>query len=72
MACDLTTTLQSACASGIAKETNPLVLLQIIAQLTCELVDSGGVWAARFVRHAAHELAIFKFRYARAKSVGAV
>lgn len=32
MPCNLATTQASACSSGIGKETNPIALLQIIAQ----------------------------------------
>ncbi len=42
MACELETTQEAACESGIGKLDSPIVLLQIIAQLTCELADSGG------------------------------
>lgn len=42
MACNLTSTKASACASGIGKEANPIILLQLIAQLTCEIAAAGG------------------------------
>ena len=40
MACDLTTTQTNACTSGIGKVQDPIKLLQIIAQLQCELASS--------------------------------
>lgn len=36
MACSVTTIKTNACTSGIGKEANPIKLLQLIAQLTCE------------------------------------
>jgi len=42
MACDLETILAAACESGIGKVNNPVQLKQIIAQLLCEFVESGG------------------------------
>lgn len=38
MACDLETVQDAACDSGIGKETNPVVLLQLVAQLTAEVL----------------------------------
>jgi hypothetical protein len=42
MACDLTTIQSDACVSGIGKEQSKIKLLQLIAQLTCEVSQSGG------------------------------
>lgn len=42
MACEVDTTLAASCESGISCIRDPIVLLQIIAQLTCELADGGG------------------------------
>lgn len=42
MACDLSTTQAAACESGIGKLDNPVSLLQLIAQLSCEIADAGG------------------------------
>ena len=42
MACNLATTQANACVSGIGKLTNPIQLLQVIAQLACEINASGG------------------------------
>lgn len=44
MACDLDTTLENACESGIGKVDDEILLLKLIAQLTCEIQDalSGG------------------------------
>ena len=36
MACDLDTLISQSCASGIGKVQDPIQLLQLIAQLTCE------------------------------------
>lgn len=36
MACSVTTIKTNACTSGIGKLIDPIQLLQIIAQLTCE------------------------------------
>ena len=38
MACSLTTTQTNACTSGIAKVQDPVLLLQIMAQLTADLL----------------------------------
>ncbi len=42
MPCDLETTLENACTSGIGKVDSELMLLVIIAQLTCELAAASG------------------------------
>lgn len=42
MACDINTTLANACTSGIGKLTNPIQLLQVIAQTSCEVAAGGG------------------------------
>jgi len=42
MACDLVTTQTNACTSGIGKLNNPVQLLQLIAQLSCEIAAAGG------------------------------
>lgn len=42
MACDIETTLAAACTSGIGKLTNPIQLLQVIAQTSCEVAAGGG------------------------------
>ncbi len=42
MPCDVDDTLEAACTSGIGKVDDEVMLLRIIAQLTCELVDAGG------------------------------
>ncbi len=42
MSCSISTTQTAACASGIGKLTNPIQLLQIIAQSACELSAGGG------------------------------
>ncbi len=42
MACSLATTQTNACTSGIGKLTSPVQLLQIIAQLACEINAAGG------------------------------
>jgi len=42
MACDLATIQTQLCTSGIGTVTNPVTLLQIIAQLTCEASEGGG------------------------------
>ncbi len=39
MACTLATVQTDACTSGIGKVIDPIQLLQIIAQLTADLVD---------------------------------
>lgn len=41
MACNVTTTLANACTSGIGKLTNPIQLLQVIAQTSCEVAAGG-------------------------------
>lgn len=38
MACELATVQEEACTSGIGKVQDPIMLLQIIAQLTAELL----------------------------------
>ncbi len=44
MACSLATVQTDACTSGIGKVTDPIQLLQIIAQLTADLVvESAGL-----------------------------
>ncbi len=44
MACELATVQTDACTSGIGKVTDPIMLLQIIAQLTAELAfDATGL-----------------------------
>lgn len=49
MACELSVIQTAACDSGIGKLANPISLLQIIAQLTCEIDDnySGGGGSAQ-------------------------
>lgn len=42
MACNLATTQANACTSGIGKLTNPIQLLQVIAQTSCEAAAAGG------------------------------
>lgn len=42
MACNVNTTLANACTSGIGKLTNPIQLLQVIAQTSCEVAAGGG------------------------------
>lgn len=42
MACDLITTELAACESGIGKIDSQTRLLQLIAQLSCEIADAGG------------------------------
>lgn len=42
MACDLLTTELAACASGIGKIESQTRLLQLIAQLSCEIAAAGG------------------------------
>lgn len=42
MACNLSTTQTAACASGIGKLDNPVELLQVIAELSCEIAAAGG------------------------------
>lgn len=42
MACDLETIQDSACTSGIGKITDRTQLLQLIAQLACEVAEGGG------------------------------
>lgn len=42
MACDLDTTIEASCESGIGKIQDKILLLKLIAQLTCEIADSGG------------------------------
>lgn len=42
MACDITITQLQSCASGIGKQTDSTKLLQIIAQLMCEVSGGGG------------------------------
>lgn len=42
MACDLETTIEESCTSGIGKIQDPIMLLKIIAYLMCEIADSGG------------------------------
>jgi len=49
MACNLDTVLSAACTSHIGMVNDPILLLQIIAQLSCEVssaaASSGGVTA---------------------------
>lgn len=49
MACNVTEVLAAACTSNIGKVQDPIMLLQIIAQLSCEATaaasSSGGVTA---------------------------
>lgn len=40
MACNLETVLAAACTSGVGKETNPITLLQVIAQLQADYVEA--------------------------------
>jgi len=40
MACLLTTTQASACNTGLAKVSDPILLLQLIAQLTADLLTA--------------------------------
>lgn len=40
MACDVDTTLENACESGIGKVDDEVMLLKLIAQLTCEIEDT--------------------------------
>lgn len=40
MPCDLLETQEAACISGIGKISNPIELLQVIAQLSCERADA--------------------------------
>lgn len=40
MACDVDTTLENACESGIGKVDDEVMLLRIIAQLSCEIQDA--------------------------------
>lgn len=42
MPCNLATTQAAACTSGIGKLTDPVHLLQVIAELSCELAAAGG------------------------------
>lgn len=42
MPCDLSTTQTNACASGIGKVTDRIQLLQLIAELMCEINSAGG------------------------------
>lgn len=42
MACDVNTIIAESCESQIACIQSPVTLLQIIAQLTCELQQGGG------------------------------
>lgn len=42
MACDLETTIEESCTSGIGKIQDPIMLLKIIAYLMCEIADGGG------------------------------
>lgn len=42
MPCDLTTIQSSACTSGIGKLTDSVGLLQVIAQLLCDVSSGGG------------------------------
>ncbi len=42
MSCELSTTQAAACSSGIGKLTDTVKLLQVIAQLSCEIADAGG------------------------------
>jgi len=42
MACNLSTVQSGACDSGIGKLTDPVKLLQVIAQLLCEVSGGGG------------------------------
>lgn len=42
MACDITTIQTDACTSGIGKVQDPIALLQLIAQLTCEAAEAAG------------------------------
>lgn len=42
MACSLATTQANACTSGIGKLTDMVKLLQVIAELSCEIADAGG------------------------------
>lgn len=46
MPCNLSTIQSEACTSGIGKIQDPVKLLQLIAQLTCEASEGGGgaVW----------------------------
>ncbi len=44
MACELATVQEDACTSGIGKVQDPIMLLQIIAQLTADIVaDTTGL-----------------------------
>lgn len=49
MACDLETTIEESCTSGIGKIQDPIMLLKIIAYLMCEIADSGGGGGAQEV-----------------------
>lgn len=42
MPCNADTTLTQACSSGIGRVRDPVTLLQLIAQLTCEASKGGG------------------------------
>jgi hypothetical protein len=42
MACEINTIKTQACVSGIGKVRDPIQLLQLIAQLTCEASEGGG------------------------------
>lgn len=52
MACDITTVQTDACTSGIGKETNPITLLQIIAQLTAEASGQSDITPAGILSRA--------------------
>ena len=43
MACSLASTQTAACTSGIAKVRDPIMLLQLIAELTCEVAQGSGI-----------------------------
>jgi len=42
MACEYEAVQEAACASGIGKLDSQVKLLQVIAQLLCEIADAGG------------------------------
>lgn len=46
MACDLTTIQEEACTSEIGKVTSEIMLLRLIAQLTCEAAASSSAATA--------------------------
>ena len=52
MACSLTDVLASACDSGIGKETDPVRLLQVIAQNTADALSGTDITVAAILARA--------------------